>query len=148
MLTKIENKIVDEEISKIYVINSKRKDKNGDEYIYKNYQTFLPYSYVELMGIEDCIYFYYHDNKIYMTSEQPDGSVPSKKISLHKQRGSKRSRTFKPEETKNNKWARFFIIPKMFFPMVSEDKKVRLILNPNEKDLFSNAEATLTMELI
>lgn len=140
---KKDNKIINETISKIYSINGRRKDKDGNEYIYKNFEVFVPYDYLQICNIDNHIYFYM-DDIIYMTSVQPDGSVPSKKISVHKQRNPKK--TEKPSEI-DNTWKRFFIIPRKFFPNVSEDKKVRFTLDITEQDRFS-AEPVLTMELI
>ena len=148
MLEKYGNKLVERCVEKIYPINSRRKTKEGEEYIYKNYEVFIPYDYLELVGITDHMYLYLYENEVYMTSEKPSGAVPAKKLSVHKQRGSIRSRTFQPERTKNNKWKRFFIIPKKFFPYVSEDKFAQFVLDPTERDMFSDKPATLKLSLV
>ena len=140
--------IIDRSIEKLYPIRSRRKNRDGEEYIYKNYQTFINYVYLTLMEISDSMYMYVENDKVYITKEQPDGSVLSKKLSLHKQRGSPRSRELKPEETKNNKWKRFFIMPKRIFPNIKDEYKVQFTLNPNEVERFSGINATVSVELI
>ena len=134
-------------MEKIYPINSKRKTKDGTEYIYKNYEVFVPYDFLDLMGVKDHMYLYLLDDEVYITSVQPDGSVPAKRLSVHKQRGSPQSRKMAPEKTKNNKWKRFFIVPKKFFPHVSEDKVAVFTLDPTKEEKFSGNSCTLKMEL-
>lgn len=148
MLIKKDGQILDRTVEKIYTINSRRKTRDGEEYIYKNYEVFIPYEYLEFMGIEDHMYVYIDGMDAYLTSQQPDGSVPAKKLSVHKQRGSTKSRKYKPEETRNNRWKRFFIVPKKFFPYVSEDKAVVFTLDPNNDDKFCDAGCRLKMELV
>ncbi len=147
MITTENGVIVNKVIDKIYVIKAKRRRSNGEEYIYKNFEVFIPYELINVVGIDDHMYVYEKNNEIYLTSAEPDASVPMKRLSVHKQRGNRISRKFKPEETRNNKWKRFFIVPKTFFPYVSEDKQVEFILDSTRKDPFSNVGAVLKMRI-
>lgn len=147
MLTKENGVIVNKTTDKIYAIKAKRKRKTGEEYIYKNYEVFIPFDYLDIVGIDDHMYVYELEDEIYLTSTQPDATVPMKKLSVHKQKGNRISRKYKPEETRNNTWKRFFIVPKTFFPYVSEDKQVEFVLDSTQHDRFSGAEAVLKMRI-
>lgn len=148
ILIKRKGKIMERSVEKIYAISSKRRRKNGEEYTYKNYEVFIPYSYLEIMDIDDVMYLYEYNEEIYLTGARPDGTVPAKKLVVHKQRGSSTSRKYKPDETFNNKWKRFFIVPKKFFPFASEENNVEFLLDPTEKEQFSQCPATLKMSLV
>lgn len=129
----------------IYALKSNRTDSKGNEYVYTNYEVFIPYTYLEYIGVTDTLYLYYVDGIVYITSTVPDGSVPAKRLSVHTQGGSP---TMKRVESKGeNDWKRFFILPKMFFPYVDENQKVLFTLNPMEHDRFSG-KALLTIELL
>ena len=94
------------------------------------------------------MYIYEYRKEFYITAVKPEGNVPAKKLAVHKQRGSLKSREYQPEKTSNNKWKRLMVIPRKFFPYVSEDKKVVYTLDPSKKEMFSGKEAVLKMELI
>ena len=124
-----------EEIEKVYPINSKRKKKDGEEYIYKNYIVLVSYEYLQAVGITDKMYIYKYNDECYLTGSLPDGTVPAKKLSVHKQ------------SKKDNSWKRIFTIPKKLFPDVSEEMKVKFTLDYSMDDLFNGSSPALRMEL-
>lgn len=140
IIIEIDGEIVDQSLENIYAINSKRTTKSGKKYIYTNYRVFMPYEYADYAGINDVVYFYYSDNKVYLTSAEPDGTVPAKKLSFNKQKT-------KGDSDEINKQKRFFILPKKFFPNTSENQKVLFTLDIKNKDRFSG-KALLTAELV
>lgn len=140
--------VLDKSIEKVYAIRDKRKTKDGREYIYKNYEVFIRYDYLEVFGIKDHLYLYSEDGRVFVTSVCPDGSVPMKRLRVYMQRGSSRSRELRPDATRNNKWKRFFILPKMFFPGTREGSKVLFTLDTNGFERFSGVHASLSVELV
>lgn len=140
--------VVHKTYEKVYPIRNKRKDRNGDDYVYTSYVAYISYEYLDVIGAEDYIYLYAKDGEVYITSAQPDGSVFCKKLNLNRQRGSPTSRKYKPDETKNNKWKRIFVVSKHFFPFVSEENAVEYTIDTTQKDPFSNAPVTLRMRLV
>jgi len=117
---------------------------DGVEYIYKNYLVYLRYDYMKIFGMDKYIYLYLEDGKVYVTSVQPDGSVPMKRLSLHKQNG----RSSRANKELNEYWKRMFILPKKFFPEASEDKKVLFKYYDDGFERFSGVHASLTIELV
>lgn len=130
---------MDQTIERIYPLNSKRKTKSGEEYIYTNYRVMIPYRYLERMNITSKMFLYSKDNRIYATSVQPDGSVRAKKLSIHSQ---------SKNDDKKQKWKRIFTIPKYFFPNVTEENKVLFSLDNSKIEQFSKVNATLTIDII
>ena len=135
-------------VEKVYPMKSKRRTKEGKEYYYTNYEVFIPYEYLELMNIEDYLYMYWDKNKVYLTNTKPDNKSKQAKLRIHKQKGSPTSRKYKPKETENNKWKRFFIVSKKFFPNVSNNKSVVFTIDSTKTDKFSDAPYRLNMKLI
>lgn len=134
-------------IEKVYPMKSRRKTKKGEEYFYTNYEVFIPYEYLQLMNIDDCLYMYWDKNKVYLTGSKPDEDVKQTRLSIHKQKGSPTSRKYKPEETENNEWKRFFIVSKKFFPDVSENKSVVFTIDSTKSDKYSDVPYRLNMKL-
>ena len=147
MLIESNDKNIEQSIEKVYALRSKRRTKNGEEYIYKNYRVFIPYKYIETMNMSDQMFLYSNENKIYATSVQPDGRVRAKRLSVHSQRGSTNRKSSKAEESKR-KWKKFFTIPRFFFPDITENNKVVFSLDTSKVEQFSNINATLTIDLI
>ncbi len=135
---------VEKTVEKLYPIRSRRKTVDGVEYIYKNYLVYLRYDYMKIFGMDKYIYLYLEDGKVYVTSVQPDGSVPMKRLSLHKQNG----RSSRANKELNEYWKRMFILPKKFFPEASEDKKVLFKYYDDGFERFSGVHASLTIELV
>ncbi len=139
-MTTITEKNVEESIEKIYAINAKRKTKEGEKYIYKNYRAFIPYMYLETMNITDHMYIYRCANRTYLTSVQPDGSVPARRLSLQILKDKKKNT--------DNRWKRIFTIPKYFYPNITEKNRVLYSLDTSEVEQFSKVNATLKIDII
>ena len=95
----------------------------------------VSYEYLQAVGITDKMYIYRYNGECYLTGSLPDGTVPAKKLSVHKQ------------SKKDNHWKRVFTIPKKLFPEVSEEKKAKFTLDYSMNDLFNEDSPALRMEL-
>jgi hypothetical protein len=113
MLNEYKKDCPEESVEKIYALKHKKCTKSGEKYIYKNYRSFIPYYYLKTMHIDDKMFMYSKDDRIYITSVQPDGSVRAKKVSLNVENRNKNA--FKTKQK------RYFTVPKYFFPHVTED---------------------------
>lgn len=60
--------------SKVYSLKTTTKNSGGETVTYVNYRTTLPASIVNLFDAE-VLYWYLHENKIYLTNKCPDDDV-------------------------------------------------------------------------
>jgi len=132
-MTKKQNNNITTITEKIYTISQKRTRTNGEKYTYHNYTLLIDYNIIELLGAKTHIYMYKENNKIYITSEQPDGSVLSKKLRLNQQVGTPKN---KPDKRRHS-----FIVPKLFFKNASQNY-MKFTIHHNIKDRFSNKPLT------
>lgn len=138
-LVEIGDVTIEESVEKVYAVRANRKTRDGKAYVYKNFQVFVRYDFLKTMGVLDHLYLYWDAGVVYVTSVCPDGSVPMKRLSVHKQSG---------DSVEDSVWKRFFILPKLFFPSTHEGSMVRFVLDRNGFERFSGVHASLTVELV
>ena len=139
MLINESGKVVEKTYDKVQTVRQNKISKEGKEYVYKNYRTYMSKEYMDVFGLSDHMYLYLENGKVYVTGTEPDGSVPMKRISLHKQKGN---------SNLNNGWKRVFILPKKFFPKTKENQRVVFTYDISEVERFSGVHATLTIDVV
>lgn len=135
MLTKENGKVVEKTFDKIQTVRANKTTKDGVKYVYKNYRTYMSKEYMDVFGLTDYMYLYLEGGIVYVTGAKPDGSVPMKRISLHKQKD-------------NPDWKRIFVLPKKFFPDTREGQRVEFTYDVNSVERFSGVGATLSVRVI
>lgn len=139
MLTEESGKLVEKTYDKVQTVRQNKKLKDGTSYVYNNYRTYMSNEYMDIFGLSDHMYLYLENGKVYVTGTEPDGSVPMKRISLHKQKGN---------PNLNDGWKRVFILPKKFFPETKENQRVVFTYDVTEVERFSGVHATLSIDVI
>lgn len=122
---------------KLQVSRANKTTKDGRKYVYKTYKVFVRPELLEMFGIESYLYMYLEDGNVIITGARPDGSVPSKKLKVAKQKKDSKPAT-----------KRIIIIPRMFFHNIEEDYTVLFTLDKSRIERFSNVPAILTIDLI
>ncbi len=77
-INKTENKMI---IRRAITKKTSKKKTDGKEY--SSYSITIPKQILDAIGVKDKLYFYYHEENIYLTSKEPEGNNIRQQVKPH-----------------------------------------------------------------
>lgn len=139
-----ENNVILKDHYKLIKNTTTTTDIKGKEKKYRSYSCSFPYSFVEMYGNPEGIYFYEYFDKTYVTPKEPSNLYTFKYVKLNNRKNSKQKSS---SENQDKNWAKLIRIPKAIMGEMDNSMQLVYTLHCNKKDHITHNYGLLEVNL-